>query len=76
MIEQIIAYFTLEMIYMWLNIGVIPFWLALVFFPQLKISKIFVTSIFPLIVFTAIYFYLIYLFFKNGYDFIENFEPF
>jgi len=74
MIEQIIAYFTLEMIYMWLNIGVIPFWLALVFFPQLKISKIFVTSIFPLIVFTAIYFYLIYLFFKNGYDFIENFE--
>ena len=74
MIEQIIAYFTLEMIYMWLNIGVIPFWLALIFFPQLKICKIFIASIFPSIIFSTIYCYLFYLFFKNGYDFIGNFE--
>ena len=73
MIEQIFAYFTLEMIYLWLNIGVIPFWLVLIFFPETKICKIFVTSIFPLTVFSAFYCYLVYIFFNEGYNFIENF---
>ena len=73
MIEQIIAYFSLEMIYLWLNIGVIPFWLVLIFFPETKICKIFVTSIFPLIIFSAFYCYLVYIFFNEGYNFIENF---
>ena len=74
MIEQIIAYFTVEMIYLWLNIGVIPFWLILIFFPETKICKIFVTSIFPLIVFSAFYCYLVYIFFNEGYNFVENFS--
>ncbi len=45
MIEQISAFFTVEMIYMWLNIGVIPFWLMLIIFPQTKVCGLFVTSI-------------------------------
>ena len=74
MIEQIFAYFTLELIYLWLNIGIIPFWVILIFFPHTKICKIFVTSIFPLLIFSTFYCYLIYIFFKDGYNFIGNFD--
>ena len=62
------------MIYLWLNIGIMPFWFILIFFPQSKICKIFTISIFPILVFSAIYCYLIYLIFQNGYDFLNNFR--
>tara|TARA_B100000475_G_C14935592_1_gene289369 strand:+ start:325 stop:798 length:474 start_codon:yes stop_codon:yes gene_type:complete len=74
MIEQIYTYFSTEMIYLWLNFGVLPFWLILLFFPQSKICKIFTTSIFPIIIFSLIYAYLIYVIFKDGYDFLRNFS--
>ena len=74
MIEQISIFFTVEMIYLWLNIGVIPFWLILLFFPQSKICGIFITSIFPYLILGSIYIYLIYYFYNSGYDFIENFS--
>ena len=74
MIDQISQYFTTEMIYIWLNIGVIPFWLVLIVFPQSNICKYIVSSIFPILVFSAIYTYLIVLFFKSGYNFIDNFD--
>ena len=74
MIEEIYTYFTIEMIYLWLNIGVLPFWLLLIFFPQTKLCKIFTTSIFPIFVFSLIYIYLIYLIFKSGYNFLDNFN--
>ena len=74
MIEQIYTYFTIEIIYLWLNIGVIPFWFVLVFFPQSKICKIFTISIFPILIFSMIYCYVIYLIFQTGYDFLNNFK--
>ena len=74
MIEQIYTYFSTEKIYLWLNFGVLPFWLILLFFPQSKICKIFTTSIFPIIIFSLIYAYLIYVIFKDGYDFLGNFS--
>ena len=74
MIEQIYNYFSTETIYLWLNFGVLPFWLILLFFPQSKICKIFITSIFPIIIFSLIYAYLIYSIFKDGYDFLKNFS--
>ena len=74
MIEEIYTYFTIEMIYLWLNIGVLPFWLLLIFFPETKLCKIFTTSIFPIFVFSLIYIYLIYLIFKSGYNFLDNFN--
>ena len=74
MIEQIYTYFTIEMIYLWLNIGVLPFWFLLMFFPQTKICKIFITSIFPIFILSIIYCYLIYTIFKNGYNFLDNFN--
>ena len=73
MIEQIAAFFTIEMIYLWLNIGVIPFWLILIVFPQSKICGLLVTSVFPFFVLTAVYVYLGYYFYTSGYDFGYNF---
>ena len=74
MIEQIYTYFTIEMIFMWLNLSVLPFWLILIFFPQSQICRVFITSIFPIIILSFAYGYLLYLFFNEGYDFIRNFE--
>ena len=74
MIEQISAFFTIEMIYLWLNIGVLPFWFILLFFPKSKISNFFVASVFPILILSSIYIYLIYKFFVSGYDFFEVFS--
>ena len=74
MIEQIAIFFSIEMIYLWLNIGVVPFWFILMFFPQSKVCSLLATSIFPLIVLGSVYFYLFYYFFNSGYDFFENFN--
>ncbi len=74
MIEQIAAFFTVEMIYLWLNIGVLPFWFVLIFFPQSKICSLLVTSIFPFLILGGTYSYLVYYYFSTGYDFLENFN--
>ena len=74
MIAQIYTYFTIEMIFMWLNLGVLPFWFILIIFPQSQICRVFVASIFPIFILSLIYTYLLYLFFNEGYDFIRNFE--
>ena len=74
MLHNLQNYFTFEMIYLWANYGVIPFWFGIIFFPQSKICKIFTTSIFPIIIFSLIYAYLIYVIFKDGYDFLSNFS--
>ncbi len=74
MIDQILTFFTIEIIYLWLSFGVLPFWFILIFFPQSRISGIFVTSIFPFIILGFVYVYLIYYFFNDGFDFLQNFE--
>ncbi len=73
MYEGITNYFTIETIYMWLNLGVIPFWVVLLIFSQSKICNFFVTSIFPFLIFAAVYCYLIYYVFNSGYNFLDNF---
>ena len=74
MIDQIYTFFSIDMIYIWLNFGVLPFWFILLFFPQSKICKIFVTSIFPILVLAIIDFYLISQIFKNGFVFFDSFN--
>tara|TARA_B100000780_G_scaffold251837_1_gene198664 strand:- start:530 stop:1003 length:474 start_codon:yes stop_codon:yes gene_type:complete len=74
MIEQIYTYFTFEMTFMWLNLGVLPFWLVLIIFPQSQICKVFITSIFPILFLSLAYSYLLYLAFNEGYDFFRSFE--
>ena len=74
MIEQIYTYFTVETIFLWLNLGVLPFWMVLIIFPQSQICRVFTTSIFPIFILALSYGYLLHLFFNEGYDFIRNFE--
>jgi len=74
MIDQIHTYFTIEIIFLWLNLGVLPFWLILLFFPQSQICRVFTTSIFPFIILSFAYTYLIYLLLNDDYNFIKNFE--
>ena len=74
MIEQIYAYFTIEILYFWVNLGVLPFWLILIFFPQSNLSKYCVTSVFPIILLGGTYIFVLYKSYLNSYDFVSNFE--
>ena len=74
MIEQISAFFSSEMIYLWLNLGVIPFWIILIFFPQSKLCNYVVISIFPFFLLSLVYSYLLYLFYMTGYNYNQNFS--
>jgi len=74
MFEQLSDFFTIEMIYLWLNIGIIPFWFVLIFFPQSKFCGYLIISVFPYLVFSAIYVYLVYYFFISDYNFLNNFN--
>jgi hypothetical protein len=74
MIEQIYNYFTIDMLYFWVNFGVLPFWLILIFFPKSQICRYFVTSIFPIFVLGGAYVFILYKSYINSFDFYGNFE--
>ena len=74
MIEQIYNYFTIEMLYYWVNFGVLPFWLVLIFFPQSHLCRYFVTSIFPFFILSGSYVFILYKSYLNSYDFMGNFS--
>ena len=73
MIEEIYNYFTIETLYYWVNLGVLPFWLMLIFFPSSNLSKYFVISIFPIFILSGTYIFILYKSYLNSYDFINNF---
>jgi len=74
MFEQIYTYFTIEILYFWVNLGVLPFWFILIFLPQSNICRIFTTSIFPILLLSGAYIFMLYVMFQNNYDFLSNFE--
>ena len=74
MIEQIYNYFSIEMLYYWINFGVLPFWLILIFFPHSQLCRYFVTSIFPIFILSGSYIFMLYKSFLNSYDFFQNFN--
>ena len=74
MIEQIYNYFTFEILYYWVNLGVLPFWLILIFFPNSKICRIFVTSIFPFLILSGAYIFILYKSYLASYDYSSNFD--
>ena len=74
MIDHIYTFFTLEVVYLWLNLGVLPFWFVLIVFPQSQISKFFITSIFPIFILSIAYTYMLYTARLSGYDFLQNFK--
>jgi hypothetical protein len=74
MFEQIYTYFTIEILYFWVNLGVLPFWFILIFLPQSNICRIFTTSIFPILLLSGAYIFMLYVMFLSNYDFLSNFE--
>ena len=74
MIEQIYTYFTIDMLYYWVNLGVLPFWLVLIFFPNSYVCRYFVTSIFPILILSGTYIFMLYKSYLNSYDFDKNFN--
>jgi len=64
--ETIKDFFTLEVIYLIANYGVIPFWLMLVFMPSGKFTSAIINTIFLPTVLAATYGYLIYIEFYAG----------
>tara|TARA_B100000900_G_C20259239_1_gene585258 strand:+ start:28 stop:501 length:474 start_codon:yes stop_codon:yes gene_type:complete len=74
MIEQIYNYFTIEILYYWVNFGVLPFWLILIFFPQSNLSRYFVTSIFPILLLSGAYIFMLYKSYLSSYEFLTNFD--
>ena len=45
MLIQFQDYLTLENIYLWSNLGVLPFWLMLIIIPNSRFTQIFTNSI-------------------------------
>ncbi len=74
MIEEIYKYFSIEMLFFWINLGVIPFWLLLIFFPQSNLSRYFVASIFPFLILSGAYIFVLYKSYLNSFDFVNNFS--
>ena len=74
MIEQIYNYLTIEMLYFWVNLGVLPLWFILIFFPQSHLCRYFVTSIFPIFILSGAYIFMLYKSYLNSYDFNSNFD--
>ena len=74
MIEQIYNYFTVEMLYFWVNIGVLPFWFLIIFFPQSNLCKYLATSIFPILLLSGAYVFVLYKAYLSSFDFMGNFS--
>ena len=62
------------MLYLWVNFGVLPFWLILIFFPQSHLCKYFVTSILPTVLLGGAYIFMLYKSYTDTYDFLANFN--
>jgi len=60
MLTEFQEYLTFENIYIWANIGVLPFWFMLVLIPNSRITQIFVNSIIAPLILTSAYCYVIY----------------
>ena len=74
MIEQIYNYFTIEMLYFWVNFGALPFWFLIIFFPQSQLCRYLATSIFPMFLLSVAYSFVLYKSYLNSYDFLGNFS--
>ena len=60
MLIQFQDYLTLENIYLWTNLGIIPFWLMLMFVPNSKFTQILINSIILPLILASAYCYIIY----------------
>ena len=74
MIEEIYNFFTIETLYLWVNLGVLPFWIILIFFPKSNLCRYLVTSIFPILLLSGAYIFMLYKSYLSSYNFESNFK--
>jgi hypothetical protein len=53
-------FLTFENIYLWINFGILPFWLMLVVMPRSNFTQFFVNSVILPLILSATYIYVIY----------------
>ena len=74
MITQFEEYLTFENIYLWINLGILPFWVMLIAIPNSQVTKIFVNSIILPLILATTYVYLIYQAFLLDEKIIDIFK--
>ena len=74
MLMQYQEYLTFENIYLWANLGVLPFWRLLIFFPSARSTQILVNSIVAPLFLGAAYFYVIYQAILTETSFVDILE--
>ncbi len=60
MLIQFQEYLTFENIYLWSNLGVLPFWVMLILIPSSKFTQFFINSIIIPLILSTIVIYIIY----------------
>lgn len=60
MLIQLKDYLTFESIYLWVNFGVLPFWMMLILIPNSKITQILINSIILPLILSGLYIYVLY----------------
>ena len=60
MLIEFQEYLTFENVYLWVNFAILPFWLMLIFLPNIKITQILLNSIILPLILSATYVYVIY----------------
>jgi len=60
MLIQFHEYLTFEYIYLWTNLGILPFWLMLIIIPNSKFTQFFINSVILPLIFATLYIYIIY----------------
>ena len=60
MLIQFQDYLTFENIYLWVNFGVLPFWILLILIPNSKFTQILVNSIILPLILSCTYVYVLY----------------
>jgi len=60
MLIQFQSYLTSENIYLWTNLGILPFWLMLIIIPNSKITQILINSVILPLILSIAYVYIIY----------------
>ena len=74
MLMQFQNHLTSENIYLWVNIGIVPFWLLLTFLPNSKFTSFFINSIILPIILSSAYIYAIYQAILLGENMLGIFE--
>ena len=81
MLIQFDEYLTFENIYLWINFGVLPFWLMIILIPNSRIAQIFINSVILPLLLSIAYVYVFYhaillegsfLDFFKSYSSLEN----